>query len=144
MLTAARQLCCGRSSTLLPPTVFRGSVDPGLAPGHLEGVLCDHHPADQRRAGVAPAIGAVTQRMDDRFPGDLVTNLAAVTAAGHIARGFLQLIRGLPGSITLQPRRLQWRISPLRPPVAGWPVWWAAGLSRNRHPLPQPSPKPRE
>lgn len=82
------------------PAVFRGIVDLGLAFGHLECALRIHRPADDGSAGVEPAIAAVTQRMHDRVALDLVTDCAAVTAAGDGAHSFLPVEGRYRRSIT--------------------------------------------
>src|SRR6476660_369560 len=65
----------------VPAAMFRGSVDLGLALRYLDRVLRIHGPADHRCACMAPAIGAVTQRVSKEFALDLVTDRATVTAA---------------------------------------------------------------
>src|SRR6185437_17004624 len=69
--------------------MFRGRVDLGCALRHLDGALRIHRPADHRRAGVAPAIGTMTERMHNCFALDFVADRAAVAAAGN---------HGLPSS----------------------------------------------
>src|SRR4029079_10555523 len=49
-----------------------------------------------RRAGVTPAITAVTQRMNDGFAFDLITDRAAVTAAGDVDHALLRSMQPCP------------------------------------------------
>ena len=58
---------------------------PWAALCHLDRILCVHRPADDRCAGVTPAIVAVAQRMNDQFALDLIANGTAMTAAGDVA-----------------------------------------------------------
>src|SRR4029078_3757765 len=75
--------------TKLPPAVFGGLVHLGPPLRHLERVLRVHRPSDHRRTGVAAAIRAVTQRMNDGFAFDLVADGAAMTAASDVAHASL-------------------------------------------------------
>jgi hypothetical protein len=68
----------------LPAAMFGRFLDLGRSLRHLERILGIHRPTDHRRAGVTPAIRAVTQRMTDRFAIDLIADRAAMTAAGDV------------------------------------------------------------
>ena len=67
----------------MPPAMFRRCVDLGCALRHFDRGLRVHRPADHRRAGVAPAIRAMAQRVDDCLAFSLIADCAAMAAAGN-------------------------------------------------------------
>ena len=74
----------------------RRIVDLGCPLRHLERIFRIHRPADHRRAGVTPAITAVTQRMNDEFAFDLIADRTAMTAAGDFDHTLLRSMQPCP------------------------------------------------
>src|SRR5437773_48457 len=66
----------------MAPAMLRRHVDLGRALRHLDRALRVHRPADQRRAGMAPTIRAMAQRVSQRLARRLIADCAAMTAAG--------------------------------------------------------------